>query len=114
MDSLTVVLIIIFMHFLGCITGFGLHESLSQYEMHNLRKARAAHQAQLVGAEGELRHDENKRSIRLLAVVTALGVVSGLIVADHLNGPLFPDEFYCLNDDGAQIARMCTGRVPSD
>jgi hypothetical protein len=115
MDSQTVVLIIIFMYFLGCITGFGLHESLSQYELHNLSKARAAHQAQLTGvAEEEHRHDGKKRSIRLLAVVISLVIVFGVIVFDHFKGPLFPDVFYCLNDDGAQITRMCTGRVPPD
>jgi hypothetical protein len=58
---------IIFMYFLGCITGFGLRASLSQYEMHNLRKARAARQAQLGFAEGELRHDGKERIIKLLA-----------------------------------------------
>jgi hypothetical protein len=83
------------MYFLGCITGFGLHESLSQYEMRNLRRARAARQAQLgFPAEEELRHDGMERTIKLLAVVTALVVVFGAIVLDHFTGPLFPDVFY--------------------
>jgi len=94
MDSADVLLIIIFMYFLGCITGFGLRESLSRYEMHNLRKARAARQAELGAAEGELRHDGKERTIKLLAVVTALVVVFGVIVFDHFKGPLFPDVFY--------------------
>ena len=94
MDSADVLLIIIFMYFLGCITGFGLRASLSQYEMRKLRKARAAQQAQLGFAEGELRHDGKERTIKLLAVVTALVVVFGVIVFDHFKGPLFPDVFY--------------------
>jgi hypothetical protein len=53
-----------------------------------------------------------KRSMNLPAVLTALSAVSGLIVLDHFNGPLFPDVFYCLNDGGTQTTRMCTGRVP--
>jgi hypothetical protein len=82
------------MYCLGCITGFGLRGSLSQYEMHKQRKARAAWQAQLGFAEGELRHDRKERTIKLLAVVTALVVVFGVIVFDHFKGPLFPDVFY--------------------
>ena len=105
-------LFIILSFFFGFISGYLTRASLSQYRIHKVRKAREARQAQLAAAEGELRHDGMKRSIRLLAVVTSLGVISGLIVADHLNGPLFPDEFYCLNDGGTQITRMCTGRVP--
>jgi hypothetical protein len=46
--------------------------------------------------------------------IIALVLVSGVIVFDHFKGPLFPDVFYCLNDGGAQITRMCTGRVPPD
>ena len=95
MDSADVLLIIIFMYFLGCITGFGLHASLSRYEMHSLRKERAARQAQLgFPAEEELRHDGKNRTIKLLAVVTVLVVAFGVIVFDHLKGPLFPDVFY--------------------
>jgi hypothetical protein len=48
----------------------------------------------------------------MIAVVIALVVVSGVIVFDHFKGPVFPDVFYCLNDGGAQTARMCTRRVP--
>jgi hypothetical protein len=48
----------------------------------------------------------------LLAVLLALVVVGGVIVADHIKGPLFHDVAYCLNDGGAQTTRMCTGRVP--
>ena len=91
MDSADVLLIIIFMYLLGCITGFGLRASLSQYEIHNLRKARAARQAQLGFAEGDLRHDGKDRTIKLLAVVV---VVFGVIVFDHFKGPLFPNVFY--------------------
>jgi hypothetical protein len=48
----------------------------------------------------------------LPVAVTALVVVAGVITADHVRGPLFPDVVYCLNDGGAQRTRMCTGRVP--
>jgi hypothetical protein len=50
--------------------------------------------------------------MNLLAVLTALGTVSGMIVVDHFKGSLFPDWAYCLNDGGAQTTRMCTGRAP--
>jgi hypothetical protein len=55
---------------------------------------------------------ENPDTRRMIAAVIALVVVSVVIVFDHFKGPLFPDVFYCLNDGGAQIMRMCTGRVP--
>jgi len=58
------------------------------------------------------RHDGKKRSTNLLAVLLALVVVGGVIVAGHVKGPLFHDVAYCLNDGGAQTTRMCTGRVP--
>jgi hypothetical protein len=51
-------------------------------------------EARPAAAEGELRHDGKKGGIKLLAVVTALVVAFGLIVLDHLKGPLFPDVFY--------------------
>jgi hypothetical protein len=112
MEDIGLTLFIIFIYFLGCITGFGLRATISRYRRHNTRKAREVGHARLAPAEGELRHDGNARSIKLLAVVTALVVVSGVIVFDHFNGPLFLDLFYCLNDGGAQTARMCIRRVP--
>jgi hypothetical protein len=48
-----------------------------------------------------------EKGIKLLAVVTALVIVSGVIVFDHFKGPLFADVFYCLNDGGSQIAGLC-------
>ena len=50
--------------------------------------------------------------MNLPAVVASLAAVSGVIVVDHVKGPLFPDVFYCLNDGGTLTTRMCTGRVP--
>ena len=50
--------------------------------------------------------------MNLPAVVASLVAVSGVIVVDHVKGPLFPDVFYCLNDGGTLTTRMCTGRVP--
>ena len=72
------------------------------------RNAPEARHARLAAADGKPRHDGKERSI------IALVPVSGVIVFDHFKGPLFPDVFYCLNDGGAQITRMCTGRVPPD
>jgi hypothetical protein len=72
------------------------------------RNAPKARHARLAAADGKPRHDGKERSI------IALVIVSGAIVFDHFKGPLFPDVFYCLNDGGAQITRMCTGRVPPD
>ena len=46
--------------------------------------------------------------------LAALVVASGIIAADRVKGPMFHDVAYCLNDGGAQITRMCTGRVPPD
>ena len=69
-------------------------------------KARGPWHARLAAAEGGARRDGKKRSTNLPAVVTALVVVSGVIVLDHFKGPLFPDVFYCLNDGGAQITGM--------
>src|SRR4029077_15902510 len=76
---------------------------------HNAPEAR---NARLAAAEGEPRHNGKKRSTNLLAVLFALVVGGGVIVADHVKGPLFHDVAYCLNDGGAQTTRMCTGRVP--
>jgi hypothetical protein len=50
--------------------------------------------------------------MRLAVALTVLFLVGVVIAVDHDRGPLFPDEFYCLNDGGAQTTRMCTGRVP--
>ena len=72
------------------------------------RNAPEARHARVAAADGKLRHDGKERSI------IALVIVFGAIVFDHFKGPLFPDVFYCLNDGGAQITRMCTGRVPPD
>jgi len=54
------------------------------------------------------------RFLRPIMPILVIPIVSGAIVFDHFKGPLFPDVFYCLNDGGAQITRMCTGRVPPD
>jgi hypothetical protein len=105
-------LFIILSCFVGFISGFFARASFSQYQRHSARKAREALHSRLAAAEGEPRHDGRVRSMNLPAVVTALVVVSGVIVVDHFRGPLFPDEFYCMNDGGARIMRMCTGRVP--
>ena len=86
------------------ISGLFLGASVSP----NRRKQREPWHARLAAAEGKPRHDGKERSI------IALVIVSGAIVFDHFKGPLFPDVFYCLNDGGAQITRMCTGRVPPD
>jgi len=50
--------------------------------------------------------------MKLAVALIALAVVAGVITADRIKGPLFPDVDYCLNDGGAQTTRMCTGRVP--
>jgi hypothetical protein len=110
-------LVIIFIFFVGFIFGFFVRASLSQYRRHIARKQRdfaATRDPRFVAAKGEPRHDGRKRGIKLLAVVTAFVIVSCVIVLDHFKGPLFPDVFYCLNDNGAQTTRMCTGRVPPD
>jgi hypothetical protein len=100
-------IILIFVTF---ISGLFLGGSLSWYRTHSARKEREPWQARLAAAEGKPRHDGKERSTNLPAVVTALVVVSGVIVLDHFKGPLFPDVFYCLNDGGTQTTRMCTGR----
>jgi hypothetical protein len=76
----------------------------------------AAVHARLAAAKARPRRDVRQGSANLLAVVTALVVVFGVIVLDHFRGPLFPDLFYCLTDDGTQITGKCTGRrgVPVD
>jgi len=94
--------------FAAFISGVFLGASYSPARERNARKPWYARLA----AEGEPRHDGKKRSMNLLAVLLALVVVSGVIVADRFKGPLFPDVFYCLNDGGTQTTRMCTGRVP--
>jgi hypothetical protein len=100
--------------FVAFISGLFLGASYSPFR-HNARSrrnAREARHARIAAAEGEPRHDGKKRGMNLLAVLLALVVVSGVIVADRFKGPLFPDVFYCLNDGGTQTTRMCTGRVP--
>jgi len=52
--------------------------------------------------------------MHLPIVLAALVAVSSIIAADRLHRPMFHDLAYCLNDGGAQITRMCTGRVPPD
>jgi formate hydrogenlyase subunit 3/multisubunit Na+/H+ antiporter MnhD subunit len=69
------------------------------------RKAREPWHARLAAAEGEPRHDGNKRSMTLPAVVLALVVVCGVIVVDQFTGPLFPDAFYFLGQPNAQVGR---------
>ena len=101
-------LIIVLSYFVGFISGI-FCAAFYQYLRHNAPEARPA---RLAAAEGEPRHDGKKRSTNLLAVLFALVVVGGVIVADHAKGPLLHDVAYCLNDDGAQTTRMCTGRVP--
>jgi hypothetical protein len=100
-------------YFLGFLSGFFVRASLSQYRRHNARKARENQHARLAAAEVEPRQDGKERSTNLAASVLALVVASGVIVADHFKGPLFPEVFYCLNDGGAQTTRMCTGREPT-
>jgi hypothetical protein len=109
---LFIIIYFIFIYFAGFISGFFVRASVSHYRRHNARKEREARHARLASAEGEPRHDGKKRSLNLLAVLFALVVVGGAIVADHVKGPLFHDVAYCLNDGGAQTTRMCTGRVP--
>jgi hypothetical protein len=101
-------LIIILSYFVGFISGI-FCAAFYQYLRRNAPEARYA---RLAAAEGEPRHDGKKRSMTLLAVLLALVVVGGVIVVDHVKGPLFHDVAYCLNDGGAQTTRMCTGRVP--
>jgi hypothetical protein len=50
--------------------------------------------------------------MNLAVFLIILVLFAGVITADHVKGPLFPDVFYCLNDGGAQKTWMCTGRVP--
>jgi hypothetical protein len=97
--------------FAALISGLLLLAAHSQYRKHN---AYEPWHARLAAAEGEHRHHGNNGSMNFLAVAAALGAVSGVIVVDHFKGPSFPQVFYCLNDGGAQITRMCTGRVPPD
>ena len=88
------------------ISGLFLGVSLSP----NRRKQREPWHARLAAAEGGPRRDRKERSTKLLAVVTALIVVFGLIVLDHFKGPFLPDEFYCLSDGGTQITGKCVAR----
>jgi hypothetical protein len=98
-------------YFAGFFSGFFVRASLSQYRRHKARKEPKPWHARLPAAEGDSRHDGKEKSMNLPAAVFALVVVSGVIVADHFKGPLFPDVFYCLSDGGTQITRMCTGRI---
>jgi hypothetical protein len=101
-DPLT--LFIILSYSVGFISGV-FCAAFYQYLRRNPPEAR---HARLAAADGKPRRDGKERSI------IALVIVSGVIVFDHFKGPVFPDVFYCLNDGGAQITRMCTGRVPPD
>jgi len=101
-DSLT--LFIILSYSVGFISGV----FCTAFYVYLRRNAPEARHARLAAADGKPKHDGKERSI------IALVIVSGAIVFDHFKGPLFPDVFYCLNDGGAQITRMCTGRVPPD
>ena len=101
-DPLT--LFIILSYSVGFISGV----FCTAFYVYLRRNAPEARHARLAAADGKPRHDGKERSI------IALVIVSGAIVFDHFKGPLFPDVFYCLNDGGAQITRMCTGRVPPD
>jgi len=94
--------------FVGFISGLFLGASFSQPRE---RKAREAWHARLTAAEAKPKHDGKKRALNLPAVLLALVVVSGAIVVDHFKGPLLPDVLYSLNDGGAQMTRMCAGRV---
>ena len=89
------------------ISGLALLAARFQYRRKN---AYEPWHARLAAAEGGPRRDGKERSTKLLAVVTALIVVFGLIVLDHFKGPFLPDEFYCLSDGGTQITGKCVGR----
>jgi hypothetical protein len=93
-EEIWLTLFIIIIYFLGCITGYGLRALLSRYRRYNSGKAREARHEGLAAAKGEPRHAGKERSIKLLAVVAALVVVSIVIVFDHFKGPLFPDVLY--------------------
>ena len=112
-DLWLLTLSIIFTYFVGFISGFATRASFSQYRRYSARKAREARHARLVAAEGEPRPNGKAKSSNVVAVVTSLVVVSVAIVVDYFRGPLFPDAFYCLNDGGTQVNRMCTGRLPN-
>jgi len=105
-DSLT--LFIILSYSVGFISGV----FCTAFYVYLRRNAPEARHARLAAADGKPRHDGNEK--RIIALVIGLVLVSVVIVFDHFKGPLFPDVFYCLNDGGAQITRMCTGRVPPD
>ena len=105
MDVVFLLVILMTIFFLGFASGFGTRAIISQHRRHKALRASEARLGRLASAEGEPRRD----SMNSLAVVTALVIVSGVIVLDRFSGPLFPDVFYCLNDGGAQIPRMCTG-----
>jgi hypothetical protein len=94
--------------FVAFISGFFLGALFSPARE---RKAREPWHARLAAAEGEPRHDGNRGSMNLLAVLLALAVVSGVIALDHFKGPFFPDVFYSLGNGGTQTTRMCTGRI---
>jgi formate hydrogenlyase subunit 3/multisubunit Na+/H+ antiporter MnhD subunit len=95
-EWLTLYIILIFVAF---ISGLFLGALFSPARE---RKAREPWHARLAAAEGEPSPDGKKRSMNLPAVVLALVVVSGVIVADQFKGPLFTDAFYCPSDGGTQ------------
>jgi hypothetical protein len=99
-------LYVILIFFVVFISGLFLGAALSPSQ----REEREPWHARPAVAEKRPRRDGKERSANLLAVVTALVVVTGVIVLDHFKGPLFPDVFYCLSDDGTQITGKCSGR----
>jgi len=104
--------ILMTIYFVGFASGFGTRSIISQRRRNNVRKARETRHVRRDPAEGELKHDGKERKNLPavgIAVLTAVVIVSGMIVLDRFSGPFFPDVFYCLNDGGAQISRMCTG-----
>jgi hypothetical protein len=100
-------LFIILSYIVGFIAGLFVGAKYQRDKRTNNTQGTAARPA---AADGKIRHEGKERSI--IAVIIALVVVSSVIVFDHFKGPSFPDVFYCLNDGGAQITRMCTGRFP--
>jgi hypothetical protein len=99
--------IIILSYSVGFISGAFCAAFYWYLMRHNAPEAR---HAPLAAADGKPRHDGNEK--RIIALVIGLVLVSVVIVFDRFKGPLFPDVFYCLNDGGAPITRICTGRAP--
>jgi hypothetical protein len=102
---LTLYVILVFVVF---ISGMFLGALISPRRRHNA--AREAWHSRPAPAEAKPRRDRKAGSTKLLAVVTALIVVFGVIVLDHFKGPFLPEEFYCLSNSGSQVTGKCTGR----